>query len=85
MHHAFFRAEPAELAVRPQFIVEAADISGDVGQVHANHQVAHALHSRAANVIAAANGKNQAVARVSLFGFDNDIGSGIIRVFVSRI
>ena len=86
MNGAFIRPDPAQLAVAGDIAPELPHIGGDRFQLAADDQVLQRADRCAANLVAAPDGKGQAVpADRRVIRFDNDVGGRVVGVRVHRV
>ncbi|MNI81328.1 hypothetical protein D3C73_1379310 [compost metagenome] len=88
MDHAFFRAQPAQLAVaHGEVVPEGAHVGDDVFEGQADHHRCQGLHGRDTDFVATADGEGQAMAfqAARRVGVQHDIGGGVVRRAVHRI
>ena len=78
VNDTLLRAQPLQLAVIAQPLVEAADIGSNLVKIPAEHQMTHALNGLTTEVIAAAYGEYQPVADQAACGFHFNIGGRVV-------
>ena len=78
VNDALLRAQPLQLAVTAQPLVEAADIGSNLVKIPAEHQMTHALDGLTTEIIAAAYGEYQPVADKAACGFHFNIGRRVV-------
>ena len=82
---ALVRADPAQLAITGDMAPEPPHVLAYPVEVEPDHQVPHGLDRGDADLVAAPDGKGQAVALMRAVGFQYHIGGRIVRVGVHRV
>lgn len=87
MHHALFRAEPAQLRIVGEPARERAEVGDDVFHAQADHMLGQCRHRSCLHVVAAADGEHQAVTGqvIGRIGAQHDISRRVIGIGIHRI
>jgi len=82
---AFFRAEPAELRVAGELTAEGAEVVGDGAEDAALDGARKVAKGLTAELGSAAQRKGEAEAAEALVGFEDAVGSGVVRILVDGV